>query len=201
MGPLAPYDVVAGLKCRVSLLRTMIRNGANSELGSFFTDKYNRVESLRGAQRTIKQYTGHKSRIRSCGSLFTGPEKSDSVTGSVELAAAFAKRFRENHELTHNWNSAMNDAVQLNVQSLENLSDPIIFNHMIRADELRCVERCLPERQRGLLTSIDEVGEIIRKRPAKKSSGSDGVPYVMLKLLDRRALRSITTIFNHCIAI
>lgn len=73
----------------------------------------------------------------------------------------------------------------------------INFNDEIRADietndQVREIDKLLPEFQRGILTSVEEVTEIIMTRQNKTSVGGDDMPIIVLKKLSLANLLTIT---------
>lgn len=81
----------------------------------------------------------------------------------------------------------------------------INFNEEIRADietdeQSREIDNSLPDFQRGILTSVEEVTEIIMTRQNKTSAGDDDMPITVLKKLSFENLLKITIIFNHLLA-
>lgn len=50
--------------------------------------------------KTIKLYTGHKSKPQMNGALFTSENKAQCIAGNQNIADALANKFKSNHELT-----------------------------------------------------------------------------------------------------
>lgn len=65
---------------------------------------------------------------------------------------------------------------------------------------MEAIDQFLPPHQRQLLISYEEVNDVIQSRPNKKSSGSDSMPYFLLKYFNPSILLFFTIFFNHCIA-
>lgn len=58
----------------------------------------------------------------------------------------------------------------------------------------------LPENQKNILTCTEEIEEIIKSRPNKKSTGSDEMPYYLIKFFDYNIILFFTILFNHLIS-
>lgn len=83
-----------------------------------------------------------------------------------------------NHQLTVNNIDSADQMVQDTVNRLEEISCNIPFSNVIRADieseeERNCIDRLLPASQHGILTSVEEVTDVIMTRQNKSSTGDD----------------------------
>lgn len=92
------------------------------------------------------------------------------------------------------------------MSKLENTNCGIILlNKKIRTnietkEEVQKIDKLLPEHKRGILTSVEEVTEVIMARQNKISSGDDNMPITILKKLSFANLLQITIIFNQLLA-
>lgn len=82
----------------------------------------------------------------------------------------------------------------------------IPFNNQITPDiggkeQLNQTNELLPDSMKNILTSTEEIADIISSRPNKNSTGADDMPYTIMKQFDDRVLRGITIFFNHLLAI
>lgn len=183
----------------------MVIGHVNAETARFFSNQYDSVSTQRDAFRTIKRFTGHKSRPKMSGAVFTSDAKTDMVSGSVGIATALGERFASNHCLTINRPSPHDNAAIGAANHYRSLPIRIPFSPLISPDiptdvALRDVNRRLPHEQRGLLVSVESIARVIQSRPAKSSCGPDGVPYTLLKLLTPPTISLLTIFFNHLIA-
>lgn len=138
-------------------------------------------------------------------SIFLDESRIASVSDPNEIANEFANHFMKNHGLTSNDSSTADVIVQQSVDALETINCGIAFNELIRADivnehQLNEINELLPESNRHILTSVDEVSEIINARPNKTSTGDDNMPITVLKKLSFENLLKITIIFNQLLA-
>lgn len=58
----------------------------------------------------------------------------------------------------------------------------------------------LGESHRNLLTSAEEISDIIRSAPNKRSTGTDQMPYLLMKHFSPNILLFLTILFNHLLA-
>lgn len=203
---LISHSEMRRLVSEVSQLRTMIGRRVEFEVSEFFSDRFNGVKTHRDACEVIGQFTGHKRKARISSALFTDDTKTSVVSGDANIAHALADRFSANHNLTVNWPSDRDSEARNFADSLVRMDGRIFFAHDVPADiatrrQRDEIDERLPLDQRGLLTSVEEVAQIIRERPNKKSCGSDGVPYCVLKQFDSSLLRWLSIFFNHLISI
>lgn len=66
------------------------------------------------------------------------------------------------------------------------------------ATKLSNINDTLPFHQKNILTQVDEVEQIIKSRPSKKSSGYDRIPFATIKSLSPINILFFTVLFNHC---
>lgn len=199
------WNETCNLHTRIGLLKNMIHNRAKCEFAAHFTDKYNAVKTIGEAHHTIRGFTSHKSRPAFSGSLRTGPNLSNIIAGDGAIAEHLADKFESNHTITHQWDSVLDTRANITHNKFKQYNDFIQFcprspaNALTREDVV-ANEEGLRAEKRGLLTSTEEIREILCARPSKSSSGYDGVPYVFLKTLDDHNVHFIATFFNHLIA-
>lgn len=89
---------------------------------------------------------------------------------------------------------------------LNSINTSIGFNHDIGplihgGVDLASINFKLPPHQQNLLTSAEEVDEIIGSRPNKKSTGFDFLPFTLIKQFSAINILFLTILFNHCLAI
>lgn len=189
----------------IALTKNMILNRVQLETAKFFTNNYNAVSTSRELYATIKRFTGHKSRPRINGSLFVNSEKTDIIAGAESIANALADKFEANHKLTADVVSTDEQNVERDVNIIEQFNEPIKFNinapaNIVTNEQLDDINRQLPLHKRGILTSAEEVSQILYSRPNKKSCGIDGVPYFVMKQFNFGIILLLTTFFNHLLA-
>lgn len=206
LGKFPPRYLVGPIRTRLQLLRGMISNGVRSDSGKFFTNTFNSIENGRDCFRVIKQFTGHKKIENMPGALFMDSNKQTSISGDENMSNAIAKKFSENHNLTRNQKTNRAGIVNGDIAKINNHNSIISFNGAVSPDietnrRLNEINLNLSVANRGFLTSVEEVADIIKTRPNKKSSGNDGMPFSLIKKLDTQIVRCLTIIFNHLIAI
>lgn len=204
-GGLLNYQYAQSLKKRISLLKNMISNAVNTETSQFFTNLYDRVGNTRDSFKLIRRYTGLKSSTTANSGLFTDESKRTLLSDPELIANTLGEQFSANHSLTLNQPSAHSFEAAVDNHLITNHISGFDFDHNIRADildseQLEFVNSLLPEHQRDLLTSAEEVQNIIATRPNKKSSGRDSMPYFLIKKFHPSIILFLVTFFNHCIA-
>lgn len=197
-------DYSNSIKRQISFLKVMINNAVNSEVNAYFGNLYDQVGNLKDSFKFIKKYTGLKS-LSSPSGLFTNDSKSSLLTDPSSIADSLGQLFFNNHSLSINSPSNCSLDVARDNSFIDNHIRGISINNNIRCDianhsHLEEVNSLLPLHHRNLLTSCDEVTDIIQGRPNKKSSGSDSMPYFLLKYLNPSIILFLTVFFNHCIA-
>lgn len=162
------------LAARLGLLKGMIISNVRAETARFFTRKFDSVTDHRDAYRTIRRWTGHKSRPPFSGSVFVDPDKTSYVAGADAVANALAEQFDANHRLTFERPSPLDNIASQHAEMIRDLDLRIHFNNSIPAsiengNELDRVNGLLPYGQRDLLTCTTEVSEVLASRPNKPS--------------------------------
>lgn len=206
LGPLPPVQPLTVLKMRLKLVKNMILNSVRFETSKFFTNAFNSVQTSRDAFKVIKNFSGHKKRGTLNGSLFLDKDKTASVSGDENIANVLAENFYDKHNLTSNINSDYANLVHNSIVSINNSNPVIKFDHNISPclsnDKLLSqLNAKLPAESRGILTSSEEVSYIINSRANKKSTGSDNMPFSVIKKFDSRIILFLTIFFNHLLAI
>lgn len=197
-------DYSNSIKKRISLLKIMINNAVDSEINTYFGHLYDQVGSLKDSFKFIKKHTGLKS-FSSPSGLFTDDTKTSLLTDPRCVADSLGQLFFSNHSLSVNSPSDSSPIVARDNEFIDNHVRGFSINSDIRCDiadhtHLDEIDNLLPLHQRKLLTSSEEVNSIIQNRPNKKSSGSDSMPYFLLKYLNPSIILFFTIFFNHCIA-
>lgn len=201
----APLHVKRQIINNIRLLRIMIKNSTASCTAEFFTKQFDNVKNTLDAHRVIKQFTGHKKRETMGGSIFLDASKNRAICGSSSIANELGRHFAANNNI-NTTNSEMTDIVERNMEILNSCVTNISFDGLItpvimNVDELNAINQKLPSHQRGLLTHIGEVENIIGKRPNKKSTGNDGLPFTIIKQFSPLMHLFLTILFNQCLAI
>lgn len=140
------------------------------------------------------------------GSLFTDENKSIAVAGVPNIANLLGQNFAKNHSLTINHETIHQNVVNRDKQSLACQNPIICFNAnlspaIIDNSNLEEANVGLPDGQKNLLTSTEEVANILATRPSKKSAGYDSMPYAIMKGFSSTIILGLTIYFNHLIAI
>lgn len=206
LGPLAPARQVAPLVLRLRLLRGMILNSVRHETGKFFSNIFNSISDSREAYKAVRQFTGLGRTTGFNGALFTDGSKTESVAGDDNVADCLAERFAANHQLTADLNSEYEEGVRESIRSLDQSNTFIPFGGhvlpgIVDSRALALANDWLPPESRGVLTSAEEVAEVIRTRPNKGSTGTDNMPYSLIRRFDARVILQLTIFFNHLLAI
>lgn len=189
----------------IGLLRQMMLNAVGNDLGNHYRDRMADTTSMRNAHRNVKLCTGYRRRGACPDVLYVNDVKSEALIGYGAIANGFLSKFSENHELTRNNHSSADAVVKNYANKLTGAGLQIGFDQATTArisnnDELRAINDDLPLTQRNVLTSAEEVAAIIRGAPAKKSTGSDQMPYVVLKTFSPAVILLIVTFFNQLLA-
>lgn len=190
---------------KIRLLKIMIRNSCNADTAAAFSEIYDRVEDTREVFSVVKRYTSHKKVEAMGGTLFSDDTKNHFYTGVEDISNAIGENFQINHNLTNNFDSIHSEIVNRDNRLLENTNTIITFGGNITPkiecqDHLRDTNRLLPEFAQNLLTSPEEVEEIIHNRPNKKSVGFDGLPFTVIKTFSPCVILFLCMLFNHMIA-
>lgn len=206
LGPLTPNHIRRPYLTQISLTKKMLAGHISSDTNKFFTNTFNSIESNRDAFDVIRRYTGHKKSQTITGSLFTNENKSTAVAGIPNIAMLLGENFAKNHSLTTNCESIHQNAVNHDIQNLATQNPIISFDAnispaIIDNKNLMEINNNLPPGQQNLLTSTEEVANIINTRPNKKSSGADSMPYSIMKQFNSTIILGLTIYFNHLIAI
>lgn len=181
---LLSIDEARRIRREISRTKNMILNSVSSETARFFTSNFNGVSSSRDAHNVLKKFTGQKSRPKINGSLLADSDKINIISGNDNIANALADRFVANHTLTITTHTI--SPHEYSVGSIRRFNNPIQFTadtpaNIVTDKQLSEINSRLPEHQRGLLTSAEEVSHVVGTPPYKKSYGIDGVPYFIFK--------------------
>lgn len=187
-------------------LKIMIRNSCNTDTAKFFTDLYSGVESTHDAFKTIKNFTGHRKRVPMGGAIYADVGKNTTICGTDNIAYALGNQFAANNKLSSEMHSEFQTTVDNDVRLLNSINTNLRFNNEIGPlihdkDCLTLINNKLPSHQQNLLTSVEEVEKIIENRPNKKSTGSDSLPFTIIKQFSAINIIFLTILFNHCLAI
>lgn len=188
------------ISSELAMTKRMISGHVNSETARFFSNTFDSVGTRRDAYQVVRRFTGYKRRPVMGGSLFVDDDKVQMISGAPGIAEALSDQFSGNHGLTHGWRSPLDQEYATIAQGVREDSTQIPIGPLVRTDignraQLLAIEGSLPPDQRGILVSADEVAEIINRKPNKKSSGVDGVPYPVLKSLGPDVLLQLTSFF------
>lgn len=197
---------IASIRRDISLSRTMLHNAIAFDLNNYYRNVLANTNTTRDAFSTVKFHTGYKKRSKLPNIIYDSEEKTNGFIGTENIANAFANHFSINHELSPNLNSSMSNSVRHYNECLFNTSNIIEFNESItpaiRDDrQLSDINMILSDDRKNLLTSADEITDIIAKRPNKKSTGTDGTPYYMIKQFSPEIILFLTILFNHLISV
>lgn len=156
---LAPEEEHRQLVRDLKMLKAMIVRNVNAESARFFTERFDQVESNRDAFRTIKRYTGHKTRARFGGALYADCDKTTILGGAPAVAEALAEQFDLNHRLTADTISTDDCAAKHMAETFRERDLRIFFSGPITADiatnrRSLDTDRLLPFQHRGLLVSL-----------------------------------------------
>lgn len=184
----------------------MVKNSVRDDVNKYYQKYLTEFKPDCHAFKAVKRFTKHKNKSSEISSIFTDPEKQNQITDPEIIVEKFADRFSANHQLTVDFASPHEEQVKNSLDELSSINNDIIFNDNVRADvasngELIQIEDDLPEEQRGLLTTTEEVTEIIKSRSNKKSTGDDNTPNTVIKNFSIKIITMLTILFNHMIAV
>lgn len=196
---------INAIRVEVRLLRQMMLDAIRCDLNSHYRSTMANTISTRHAHRTIVTHTGYRKRAKCPSMLYTDETKTVSVSGTPEIADSFRQRFADNHHLSTGMHSDADTEVRSFVCDLPRTNSVIPFSEVISPSIpdgacLREIERMLPVGQRGLLTSAAEVSDLIRLSPSKRSTGTDDMPYFLLKRFSPQIVLFLTIFFNHLLS-
>lgn len=198
------HEFANSLRNRISLLKNMINRSVNSEVAVYFGKLYDNVKNTRDSFKLIRRFTGLKSSYSATSGLFTDDTKQTLLTERSLIADALGERFASNHKLSVDCQSKFSPAVDTDNRLVDCVNGFLIDDNVcadiIDSGQLELVDTFLPQWQRGLLTSSDEVSRVICERPNKKSSGSDTMPFFLIKNFCPSIILFLTIFFNLCIA-
>lgn len=193
------------IRVEIRLLRQMALNSIGCDLGHHYQNAMANTVSTRHAHRTIRTHTSYRRRDRCPAVIYTDEAKTASIAGNGAVADQFRHHFLRNHLLTVDDVSEMDDRVGRCCTALSNTSLTIPFSPRVNPAildraSLAQINDVLPVCARDILTSADEVSEVIRLAPSKRSSGSDRMPYVLIKSFSPSVILFLTILFNHLLS-
>lgn len=196
---------ILAMRGEIKLLRGMVFNAVSHDLGEHYRRRMSDTTSMRDAYRNVKLCTSHRKRKACPSVLYVNDLKNESLIGAGEIANGFLNLFSENHRLTTENVSTATGDVDRYCEELTEAEVMIKFGsgitpRIINEIELDAVNERLPATQRNVLTSAEEVNEIIQRAPPKKSTGTDQMPYCLLKLLSPAVILLFTTLFNQLLS-
>lgn len=114
-----------------------------------------------------------------------------------------ADNFHSNHLIPNNilsiHETEANDCVNVITSSEERI--PIDSHHSVYLEtKSDLLDSNFSLNHKQILTTTEEIAEIISNRPNKMSVGPDMTPYTILKNLDTRILLFLTVLFNHLLS-
>lgn len=204
LGADGPTHLRDKLSTEIRLLRNMIANSISRDTSCYFGSLYDSVHTVRDSYKFIRQFTGLKSKPSQTSGLFSDPKKTTCFTEPAEVANKLGELFAANHSLTINDTSVNSLPAAIDYQMISSLPcisfDDRIFPNIETDAQLAAINEIMPTTSSGLFTSAEELAEIIQSRPNKKSTGSDEMPYPVIKRFSPEIILFLTTFFNHCIA-
>lgn len=186
------------VRSEVELVRQMMINAISFDLNEHYRLTLAESNKMSKIYKTVITNTGYRRRARCPALLFSDEAKTQSIVGEAE---EFGKRFSANHNLTVNDVSSRQNEVDDCYRRLESANLSIRFGDQLTANietnaELDAFNDGLPPSQRGILTSAEEVAEIVRRAPNKRSFGNDQMPYLLMKRFLPSILLLLTVYFN-----
>lgn len=198
-------DDIKLLKNEIKLLKISLKNSIRFDINNFVANKFVSINSNQLIHNVVKKYTGHKNKNNSGVEFFENETKIVKITDANKITETFGKNFSRNHKLSFLHNSNIEPEVIASVNEISNRNDIITFNDNItpkiadKSDLAQTNSMLLPN-ERKILTSAEEIIEILHKRPNKKSCGRDDMPYYLMKHFSPSIILFITILFNHLLA-
>lgn len=201
----APFHLRRDWINDIKNLRVMIKNSIQYETAAFFTNTFNGIESCHDAFGVIKRFTGHKKRIPMGGLLYADSGKDIPIMGTKNIANSLGDLFGANSRLPEAVTSNMEPIVNRELTYLNSINTEIVFSNNLRADlryerEQLDTNNLLPLHQQNILTSAEEVHNVIKSRPNKKSTGSDNLPFTIIRQFSPTNILFLAILFNHLLA-
>lgn len=199
------FNLLNELQNRVKLLKKMIQASMGSDINNYYADSLADIQGPRDAYKNIKFHTSHKKIKKFGGNLYTDDTKQQFITGNQNIIEALASNFENIHNLSGKLNSIATPDINNSLTELNNNNDRIVFNQTITPKietmkQLSKINDILPENLKNILTCTEEVVEIIKSRPNKKSTGSDEMSYFLIKFFGHNIIIFLTILFNHAIS-
>lgn len=197
-------EINRGIHNELKLTKIALRNAVQQDVHNYYANEIANSDFHQNIHGTVKTCTSYKKKNTAISNL----EDSDgNRIDDSDLPELFGKHFVKNHELTHGWQSDMDNNVNAVVdEAIGCTGDQIVFTDEITAEisDIHClneIEEKLPEHQRNRLTNTREVINIIKsRRIKKKSSGCDSLPLYIMQFLTINIIAKIAIVFNHCMA-
>lgn len=189
----------------VKLTRQMMENAIARDLSDHYRRTLAETERMGDLYRTVITNTGYRKRAKCPAVIYTSELKDKAIVGDANIAEEFGRKFHDNHNLTTGNASAQQEEVDRCYGAVANADISIHFDDRISAAietnaELARVNETLPQSQKGILTSAEEVTDIIRRTPNKRSHGNDQMPYLLMKRFVPAVITLMTIFFNHLLA-
>lgn len=189
----------------VRLTRQMMENAIARDLGDHYRRTLAETEKMGDMYRAVMTNTGYRKRAKCPAVIYTSELKDKAIVGDADIAEEFGRKFHDNHNLTAGNASALQEEVDRCYEAVSNANISIHFDDQISAKietnaDLARVNEMLPHSQKGILTSAEEVADIIRRTPNKRSHGNDQMPYILMKRFVPAVITLMTIFFNHLLA-
>lgn len=202
---LANAVLLSELRTKLSHCKKMVLGSIRSDIAKYYANMLTDTQNPRDAFRTIKFNTSHKKSSKLGGHLFTNDDKNECISGNQNIVEALATNFEANHNLINDTRSMIEGDVANSITNLNNRWSRIQFGSRITPkiesqSHLDEINGLLPDHQQNILTNSGEINDIIRSRPNKKSTGSDEMPYYLIKFFSPQIILFITILFNHLLS-
>lgn len=197
---------LVSIKSSINVLDIMLRNSLQTDRAKCYKKRLSQVKCNSDAFKFIRSQSCYKSKSNRIEGIFTDEAKNEALTDPIVIANSFADLFENNHKLTLNQVSPNDNVVDQSINTLRCTISKISFNENVSAKimskgELPPPNELLGEQQKSLLTSVEEVTQVIKSRRNKSSCGEDQMPNTIIKQFSISVLITLTIFFNHLIAI
>lgn len=193
---------IAAIRRDCAMVRRMTLDSIGGDLNDHYRNAMANTDSMRRAHGNVSTLTGYRRRAGRPDVLFVNESKSDSLSGAEAIANGFLERFSANHNISTGMASSMDPIVGESVRAVDNAELTIPFGGgisplILDRIDLDIIEGRLSPARRGVLMCSEELSGVISRAPAGRSSGPDGMPYVLIKQFSTHVIIHLTIFFNH----
>lgn len=203
---MAEQRVINKLNSSINIINVMLRNNLRHDNSVLYHKKLDEVRCNADAFKFIKAHSCHNKKLTQINKLFLDESKTAYVSEPKDIVNNLATLFEANHRLTTDKKSVHEPEVKESIEKLSNHNSNIVFDDGITAkiennEQLCEINTKLGAEQKNLLTSTEEIIEIINTRRNKASCGFDEMPNKLIKHFSLPIIVFLTVLFNQLTAV